>query len=500
MSGRSKDRTATRWAVVRLLMMRLSLREDKVARRVQRTLVGSAILTLVCATLVLVGVSHLALVAAAGIGSMVVLATLCLRLFPPAMAVSVVGVALSCASLMTALSVTTGFRLEITRAMGRINGHVLLTKYGLDFFEYDQIADRWTRDPRVTAASPFAYSMVAVVGGVEQRAKAPKTAEEAYLAEVPDDPQERAAPLLGPSVVIGKGIDPQRAAQMEGFADLLGRGDVSALRPGDTAHLPGLVLGDALARAIGVEVGDRARIVVPAELDGQGSATDRAPRHATFEVLDVLHSGTSEFDRNLALMHLSAAQAVFFQEGRVTGIEFQLDDPEQAAEVAADMEDELGFPFRTSTWKDTNSAILVGLEQIRMTLSLILGLMVLVSASSLIASLLLVVRRKRKDIAVMQALGGDRSLVFWVFEVVGLMVGAVGASMGLALGALYCAIIDAYRYPLVGDVYPVDHLPVVISAQDVLGPAVAAIALCGIASGPVAFMAARVKILEAFRR
>lgn len=499
MAERSTNRARTRLTILWLLAARLALREGTAPRSVRRVLLGSAAVTLGGSALLLSGVSSLALVVMVGIASMFLLGSVCLRFFPPAMAVSVVGVALSCASLMTALSVTTGFRLEITRSMGRLNGHVLLTKYGLDFFEYEALTDRWVEDPRIIAGSPFAYSMVAVVGGVAAPAKVPRTAEEAYLAEVDDsaavDPEE---PRLGPSVVIGKGIDPARASQMDGLPELMGRGDLSGLRPGDTAHLPGLILGDDLARAIGVEVGDKARVVVPAEV-GKPADDDREPRHATFEVLDVVHSGTSEIDRNLALMHITAAQALFFREGRVTGIEFQLHDPEQAEVIAAEMAADLGYPFRTSTWKETNSSLLIGLEQIRITVAMILGLMVLVAASSLITSLLLVVRRKRKDIAVVMAVGGDGGLVFWTFEILGVLVGFVGATLGVAMGALYCGIIAAYRYPLVGDVYPVDHLPVIVGPVDALGPAVAAVALCAIASGPVAFLAARVGILEAFR-
>ncbi|MCA9710895.1 MAG: haloacid dehalogenase-like hydrolase [Myxococcales bacterium] len=172
----------------------------------------------------------------------------------------------------------------------------------------------------------------------------------------------------------------------------------------------------------------------------------------------------------------------------------------RAEAFAADMASTLSPMFRVGTWRDTNSPLLIGLRQIRVTLSLVLGLMVVVAASSLIASLLLIVRRKRHDIAVMMAVGGARSLVFWVFEAVGLLAGLIGAGLGLGLGALYCLVIDTFHYPLGSDIYPVDHLPVLIRAIDALGPAAAAVALCGLASGPVAMMAARVHVIGSLRR
>lgn len=482
-------RTLTRWPVVRLLAARLMLRDTPPSPRARRLLWGSLAVVIACAVPLWLGVHQLWLVAGIAVASMAMLVAVCLRLFNPAMAVSVVGVALACASLMTALSVTTGFQLEITRALARLNGHVLLTKYGLDFFEYEGLADRWLAEPEVVAASPFAYSMVAAVP------EAP-IEEELQGEEPTDELEEDAPPPAGPAIVVGKGVDPARAAQLRGFSEVLGGGDPSVLRPGDSRHLPGIVLGRGLASRLGVEVGERVRVVVPAEVGGEAGP----PRFAVFEVLDTMSTGTSEVDRNMALMHLTAGQALFFREGRVTGIEFELTDPELAEVVAARMAAELPQVYRISTWRETNSPMLIGLEQIRATLSLVLGLMVVVAASSLIASLLLLVRRKRHDVAVMMAVGGARSLVFWVFEAVGLLAGSVGAVLGLGLGGLYCLVIDTFRYPLGSDIYPVDHLPVVVRAVDALGPAAVAVLLCGLASGPVAMLAARVRVVSSLQR
>jgi lipoprotein-releasing system permease protein len=126
--------------------------------------------------------------------------------------------------------------------------------------------------------------------------------------------------------------------------------------------------------------------------------------------------------------------------------------------------------------------------------------MVVVAASSLIASLLLIVRRKRHDIAVMMAVGGDPSLVFWVFEAIGLLAGFAGAALGIGLGGLYCFVLHTFEYPLVGEIYPIDHLPVQVSAFDALGPAAVAIALCGLASGPVAVLASKVRVIAGLGR
>jgi lipoprotein-releasing system permease protein len=479
--------TRTRWPLVRTMASRLALREVAASRGTKRLFWASLLLLAGALVLQLLGVSHLLVVVVIGTSSMVALGSLCVWWFPPAMAVSVLGVALACASLTTALSVTSGFEREIMRAMARFNGHVLITKYGLDFFEYEELADRWRGDARVRAASPFAYSMVAVVGAPHEHTEALEDQDEGL--------SERA-----PIVLVAKGLDPARAAELDGLAEIMGRGDLSGLRPGDVAHLPGLVVGQPILSMLDASVGDEVRIVVPAENDGRSGLAERPPRHARFEVLDTFKTGTSELDRNLVLMHITAAQALFFGQGRVTGIELELRDPDLAEQVADDIIAS-GHPFlRTSTWRDTSSALLLGLRQIRATISVVLGLMVVVAASSLVASLLLVVRRKRHDIAVLMAVGGDGALVFWVFEAVGVFVGVCGALLGLVLGGLYCAVIGSYHYPLGSDVYPVDHLPVIVRPIDALGPALAAVALCALASGPVAALASRVRVIDSLRR
>ena len=488
----SQGTTRTRWPLVKTMASRLALREVPPSPRVHRLLWGGlAVLALALAIQWIGGVSHLGVVAVIGVSSMVTLAAVCVRFFPLAMAVSVLGVALACASLTTALSVTSGFEREITRAMARFNGHVLITKYGLDFYEYDEVADRWRSDPRVNAASPFAYSMVAVVrdAGTVEGGEGELDPE---LDETLDD--------RGPLVLVAKGLDPARARELDGLPTIMGRGDLSGLRPGDSAHLPGIVVGDPILRMLGVEIGDHVRVVVPSENDGRTPIDERPPRHARFEVLDSFKTGTSELDRNLVLMHITAAQALAFGQARATGIELELRDPDRAEEVAADVLASGHRFLRTSTWRETSSAMLIGLQQIRATISIVLGLMVLVGASSLIASLLLVVRRKRHDIAVMMAVGSDGALVFWVFEAVGVLAGLSGAILGLSLGLLYCGVIGSYHYPLGGDIYPVDHLPVLVRPIDALGPAIAAVGLCALASGPVAAMAARVRVLEGLRR
>jgi lipoprotein-releasing system permease protein len=168
--------------------------------------------------------------------------------------------------------------------------------------------------------------------------------------------------------------------------------------------------------------------------------------------------------------------------------------------VAAQLVETTGPTFHATTWRQQSEGTIAGLRQIRAAVSLVLGLLELVAASALIASLLLLVRRKRAEIAALMALGADGRTVFWIFEAVGLLAGTVGAAVGLGLGLLLSGLVAAYRYPLSGDVYPVDHLPVHLTVVDVVAPGIAAVLLCALVSGPVALVAAKLPLLAGLRR
>ncbi len=473
-----------RLALIALVGARLLRREEARGRLGGRVLAGAGGVALGCAALTIGGVGGIAAPIVACLASLLFVGLLCVRWLMPAVAVAVFGVALGCAALTTVLAVTSGFEHELTLRMTRMNGHVLLTKYGLDFSEYPAIAAELRADPRVAAASPFAFSMAAIV---------PVQVSEAG-GEAP------VASTRGPAITAVKGLDPKAAAASAGLRELMRSRSLMALRAGDTRHLPGIALGHRLAAKLKVKPGERVSLVIPAELDGRPETRERPPRHATFEVLDLVDTGVTELDGGLALVHLSAGQAIFFGEARVTGIEVELTDPALAPEVAEELEARLPPAFRATTWQQQSEATLAGLRQIRAAVSVVLGLLEVVAASALVASLLLLVRRKQAGIATLMAMGSDTRLVFWLFEAVGCLAGLAGAIIGVALGAGYAGLIAVFRYPLEGDVYPIDHLPVVLGAWDLLGPALAAVIICAAVSGPVALIAAKVPVLRGLGR
>ena len=494
-----------RWALIALVARRMLLREGtrRPGQAGRAALRIAAAVALAGAAATLLGIRSVAPPLIAGVAALVAVGLLCARRLMPAVAVAVFGTGLGCAALITVLGVTSGFERELVGRLSKVGGHVTLTEYGLDFDEYPAVVARWGHDPRVLAASPFAFSTAAVVplhkDGGEDRSEgagAKAHVDEDLSGETHVRPIDRNAPVIA----LVKGVDPNLAAGLPGMATMLRAGDLTAVRPGDVRLGPAIALGSRLAARLGVQVGDSVRLVVPAELDGTAAAMSRPPRHGEYEVVDLLDTGVGDYDASLALVHLSSAQALFFAERRVSGVEFALLDPDSATRFAEEVVAGMGQGFRATTWEQQGEEVLAGLRQIRAAVSLVLGLLEVVAATALLASLLLLVRRKREEIAALMSLGADSRAIFAVFEAVGVFAGALGALIGVGLGLAFGVMVAVFRYPLDPEVYPVDHLPFALSWIDVTGPAAAALVICALASGPVALVASRLPLLAGLGR
>lgn len=403
----------------------------------------------------------------------------------PMLVVAVLGLALGVASLFVVLGVSSGVERELIRAMARLNGHAVIGKYGLDFFEFDEVAARLDADPRIRAASPFVFGVGMAV---------PLVAEGGEAAE------------LDPRIVMIKGLDPRRASALSGIEQLFVAGDLAgSLRPAGPRESAGVVMGERLARRLGLALGDRVRLVVPEAIRPDSSVDDR-PHVGEFVLLGLIDAGFAEFDENLVLVHITAAQALVFGELRASGIELELEEPRlgDALPIAEELAAMLDAPrtaqgrpphYRADSWFERSEQLAI-VRQARALLVVVLGLIVLVASSSLVAALLILIRGKRRQIGVLAALGARPSQVFWCFELVGLATGLIGAGLGLALGAFTLLALDRVRFGLDPSVYMVDRLPVAFVWVDLAIPTALALLMCGLVSGPVARSAAAIRPLD----
>jgi lipoprotein-releasing system permease protein len=467
---------------VGLLAGRLIRRRGPTPRWAVRIGLGGLIVLLAAGVALAFGLRGPLVIASFWLASLAGMLALLVARLRPLLVISVLGLALGVASMFVVLGVGSGLETALIGSLARLNGHAVVNKYGLDFFEYEDVARTLEADPRVHAASPFVFGVGAIVV---------------------ESVESEAQPLQ--VVVSIKGVDPQRLARFTGASQLFAVGGFDSLRLADPGVRPGIALGVRLAHRIGAKPGSIVRLVVPAEIR-QRSDPNEPPRHGEFEVLGLIDTGFAEFDASFAVVHLRAAQAVVYGEARASGVEIELREPRlgAVAGVAAQLSERLNQPivsqdmpplYRAASWLE-RSETLISIRQTKALLAVIVGLIVVVASSSLIGALLLLVRRERPQIGVLAALGARPRQLFAAFELVGVLVGALGSGLGLALGSISLLALELLRFDLDPDIYMLDHLPVAFVLTDMLIPSGLAILVCAVVSGPIARQVGNTRPLE----
>jgi lipoprotein-releasing system permease protein len=245
--------------------------------------------------------------------------------------------------------------------------------------------------------------------------------------------------------------------------------------------LPGIVLGRTLARELDATVGDRVRIITPLSgLDVSLWAPEaQAPRSREFRVIGVFYSGFDEYDTRLVYVDLFEAQAFYDHGDVVTGVEIRLDDPDDADAVAAQVDEILGgSPYRVLDWEELNHNLFTALRIQKLALTVVVALLVVVSGLLIIATLVMMIFEKKREIAILKAVGATNGAVMRIYLLVGSTIGAVGTALGVGLGYLICRILIAYGWPLDPGVYLIDHLPVEIDPIDYAVVSLVALTIC----------------------
>lgn len=261
-----------------------------------------------------------------------------------------------------------------------------------------------------------------------------------------------------------------------------------------TEDLPGIVVGTLLARNIGVGVGDRVRVVSPlAGLDtSMFSGGGGTPQSGEFRVIGIFEAGFQEYDSRLVYVDLYAAQRLFDHGDTVTGVEISLHDIDEAPEVARRLERVLGGgPYHTMDWQELNRNLFTALEIQKFMLSLVIGAIILVAAFNVIATLIMVVLEKKREIAILKAMGARSFGVLLIFMVQGLLIGVVGTLLGVILGGGAVWYLESFEFPLDPEVYLIDHLPVQSSPVELITTVAIALGICIFATVIPSWWAAR---------
>lgn len=381
--------------------------------------------------------------------------------------ISVFGVAIGVASLIVVLGVMTGFGNNLRDKILGLNAHLVVGSVQQTLRGYQELIRKSRELPDIEAATPFIYyeAMLSTPSGVKG--------------------------------VVLRGVDPATAGQVLTVEKDMTEGSLADLNaPG---AVPGIIIGKELASRLGVTVGGRVSLLSPS---GKKSAAGFSPKIFFFNVVGTFKSGMFEYDSSLAFISIPEAQKILGFEGDfVTGIEYRVRDINNVQSVGERLLNTLGgFPLYMRNWIEMNQNLFAALKLEKTAMAIILTMIVLVGSFSIITTLVMMVMEKTKDIAVLMALGATPAQIRNIFMLQGSLIGAVGTSLGFGLGLTLCALLKKYQFiklPL--DVYALDHLPVEIQLLDMTCIALAALALCFLATLYPARQAARMQPTEALR-
>ena len=393
--------------------------------------------------------------------------------------ISMVGVMIGVMTLNIVLAVMTGFEEDLRDRILGFNPHVVISSLQGFVDGYAEVVDTVSQVPEVVAVAPFVYGQVMVSAG-----------------------QSVSGSLV-------RGVDPSLASAVVDIEAHLSFGAVGQLgqkqeltfqteETVQTVQLSGVLVGHELARQLGVFVGDPINIISP--LSTTPGPLGVVPRVKRFMIVGVFDAGMFEYDSALIYMSLADAQQFFTLGEQVTGVEVKIRDVYQAQAVARELEGVLGFPYTTRDWTEVNSNIFAALKLEKVVYFIVLLLIVLVAAFNIIATLIMVVMEKRKDIAVLKSMGATGSAISRVFIYKGLLIGVVGTLMGTLLGWVGCWLLDRYEFiELPKDVFYVSTLPVKIYAENFFIVGVASVIICLLATIYPARQAARLAPVEVIR-
>jgi lipoprotein-releasing system permease protein len=288
-------------------------------------------------------------------------------------------------------------------------------------------------------------------------------------------------------------------SQLPADDDLPDRIDPDPCRsPEQVANMPGIVVGRTLASQLAVGLGDCVQVTSPQIGIAFGSA--RSPIAKQFRVIAVFEAGFDQYDSKLVYTDIYEAQAFYEYGDSVTGIEMKVDDIDHAHAISHTIDRLLNDGmYHTMDWRELNHGLFTALLIQQIGMSFVLGLIILVAACTVIATLTMVVLEKKKEIAVLKALGAKNDAILRIFLYQGGIIGLAGTALGIFIGWVSCRFLLAYEFPLDPKVYFISHLPISMHPIEFVVPALVAIVICLVATIFPAVYAAQLRPAEGLR-
>ena len=385
---------------------------------------------------------------------------------------SLVGIALGVATLIIVMSVMGGFQVDLLGRILGFNGHLGVYGQAGPITDYDAVTARVRGVAGVVSAAPVVDGQVLLSGPRGQNA--------------------------GGMV---RGIKPEDIAGLKAVAGNIRQGTLADFKGEDA-----IAIGVGLAGKFGLQVGDDLTLISP---QGAATAFGTVPRVRAYKVAAIFQVGMNEYDTSFVFLPLEAAQIFFQQGGRASHIEVVADDPDHVRAIRLGIGAALsGVPVRVVDWQQNNNSFFAAVQVEKNVMFLILTLIILVAAFNVISSLIMMVKDKTRDIAILRTIGAGRSAVMRIFLMCGASVGVTGTLLGVVLGVLFCLniqTIQGWVEAITGtsvfnpEVYYLTHLPSRLDPGEVLQVMVMALALSLLATLYPSWRAARTDPVEALR-
>jgi lipoprotein-releasing system permease protein len=383
---------------------------------------------------------------------------------------SLVGIALGVATLIIVMSVMNGFRAELLGRILGLNGHMLVQSTAASLPDYDRTAARIRAVPGVTAALP--------------------TVEGQVMVNTPN----------GSIGALVRGLRTQDLVKLTTVSSTLSPGALQHFEEGDS-----VIIGAGLAEALGLSPGQAITLLAP-----RGTVTPfgTTPRVKPYRIAGTFRVGMSEYDQTYIFMPLIEAQLFFGLGDAVHRIEVMLATPGRVAEWRVPVQRAGGPATRVVDWQETNASLFGALQVERVTMFLILTLIILVAALNIISGLIMLVKDKGGDIAIMRTMGASRGSLMRIFFIAGASVGVVGTLVGFGLALLFVANIESVRLflqSLAGtqlfnpEVSFLSQIPAEIDWYEVTAVVLMALGLSFLATLYPSWQAARLDPVEALR-
>jgi lipoprotein-releasing system permease protein len=383
---------------------------------------------------------------------------------------SFAGIMLGVATLIIVMAVMNGFRSELLGKILGINGHMLIQPIDQPLTDYDPVAKRLEGVPEVISAIPFVEGQALVSGPAGNLGALVRGLKESDLRRIP---------LVANNLRVGT---------LDGF---------------DAGQ--GVAVGSRMAQQLGITLGDNVTIISP-----RGSVTPMGvtPRVKAYPVTAIFEIGMSEYDSTFLFMPLPESQAYFNMDGITTGIELYVVDPDNVGTMLAAVEEAAGRPAFVTDWRQRNVTFFSALEVERNVMFIILTLIVLVAALNIISGLIMLVKDKGHDIAILRTMGATRGSIMRIFLITGASIGCVGTLAGFFLGLIVCLNIESIRQFVSWltstqlfdpTLYFLSKLPAEIDSGETVTVLLMALALSLLATLYPAWRAARLDPVEALR-